>query len=112
MKQLDTVLLDLNRMRCSTLLCSEYQEALDKVLRMQEAENEHERHLAEIEAQRPEPLPPPPPVTVITYTEQDGLRIEHPRREYFTIGQRFKLAMFRWAAVILLLMIMLKSCNV
>lgn len=112
MKQLESVLLDLNRMRCSTLLCSEYQEALDKVLKMQAAENEHEKQLAEIETQRPEPLPMPPPMTVITYTEQDGLRIEHPRREYFTIGQRFILAVFRWAAVLLLLAVMLKGCNV
>jgi len=108
MKQLDSVLLDLNRLRRGTFLVSEYQEALAKVLRMQEAENEHEKQLAEIEAQRPVIMTPPPEPqkTVITYTE-DGLRIEHPHRADFSIGQRFILSVCRSVTIIILLAVAL-----
>ena len=105
MKQLDSVLTELNHMRHKgSLWSSDYQESLNKVLRMQDAENEHEKQLAEIEAQRPLIITPPPEPqkTIITYTEADGLRIEHPHRADFTIGQRIALAVCRSAGIIIL----------
>ena len=47
-----------------------------------------------------------PRKTVITFTEQDGLRIEKPYREQFTVKQRFVLSC-RWATVILTVVLLI-----
>ena len=90
MNRLDSVLIDLNRRYDKgTMLVSTYLSAMNKISAIQAAENEHEKQVAEFEMQRPLPEPRR---TIVTFTERDGLRIEKPHSEQFTIKQRFWLA--------------------
>ena len=78
MKQIEQCIRDLNTVYIDPAIgypTDKYLEVLGKL-----------KEFAEIEAQQP------PQKTVITFTEQNGLRIEKPYSTQFTVNQRFILA--------------------
>lgn len=126
MKQLETVLLDLNRRYGKgDIWASDYHKAVAAVREMQEVENQHEKELAELAKDRPVIVQKPAEYkTRLIVRDFEGKpvveferpkRQPRPRREVQPLAgeQRLYMALIKAATIafVVLALCMLKSCG-